>query len=137
MYPLPFASVAVSTIPHICLYHPYCSASLPRLLCSCFHCSASLPLSFSLTDPPSRPDLPLLLSDETKYLGRRVPVGREFSFRLRGRCCYSCRATACHHIGSPMFQIWAPKTPTTVCVPVLGRRFFWGGRRVCSESDYF
>ena len=121
---LPFSSVSVSTIPHLYLHHPYCSTSLPRLFCCFFHRPASLPLSRSLTTSPLHPTLPLLVRDATEYLGRRVPVGRAFSFRLGGRCCHSGRSTACHHIGPPMFRFWVPETPATVCVPVLGRHIF-------------
>ena len=64
-----------------------------RLFYHCFHCTASLLLSRSLTAPLLRPILPLLMINATKYLGIRVPVGRAFAFRLGGCHCHSSQAT--------------------------------------------
>ena len=123
-FPLPLSSAAVFAIPHLCLHHPYFFKSLPRLYCCCFHRPASLPLSCSLTAPPLCPALPLLLSNSTKDLGRRIPVGPAFAFRSGGHHCPSSWATTCHNIGPLMFFVWAPKTLATVCVPVLGQHIF-------------
>ena len=76
--PLTLSSTAVSTIPHLCLCHHYCTISLPY--CFCIQNPNSMQVLRSLSVPPLRTDFQFLLQYTTKALSSRVVVGQTFAF---------------------------------------------------------